>query len=33
VVADAERHAAVDRSLRLLGLGTAALEPVDTDVE
>jgi glutamate/tyrosine decarboxylase-like PLP-dependent enzyme len=31
VVATAERHATVDRALRLLGLGVAALEPVDTD--
>ncbi|HET8599125.1 MAG TPA: aminotransferase class V-fold PLP-dependent enzyme [Segeticoccus sp.] len=28
VVAGAERHATIDRSLRLLGLGTAALTPV-----
>lgn len=31
VVANGERHATVDRALRLLGLGTAALEPVATD--
>jgi glutamate/tyrosine decarboxylase-like PLP-dependent enzyme len=31
VVATGERHATVDRALRLLGLGVAALEPVDTD--
>jgi glutamate/tyrosine decarboxylase-like PLP-dependent enzyme len=31
VVANAERHATIDRSLRLLGLGDAHLEPVDTD--
>jgi glutamate/tyrosine decarboxylase-like PLP-dependent enzyme len=30
VVANGERHATVDRTLRLLGLGTAALEPVAT---
>jgi glutamate/tyrosine decarboxylase-like PLP-dependent enzyme len=31
VVANGERHATIDRSLRLLGLGAGALEPVDTD--
>lgn len=31
VVANSERHATIDRSLRLLGLGTDALEPVATD--
>jgi glutamate/tyrosine decarboxylase-like PLP-dependent enzyme len=31
VVAGAERHATIDRSLRLLGLGDAAVEPVTTD--
>jgi glutamate/tyrosine decarboxylase-like PLP-dependent enzyme len=31
VVANAERHATIDRSLRLLGLGDAHLELVDTD--
>jgi len=31
VVASEERHATIDRSLRLLGLGTAALEPVAAD--
>jgi len=31
VVAGAERHATIDRSLRLLGLGTASLVPVETD--
>jgi glutamate/tyrosine decarboxylase-like PLP-dependent enzyme len=31
VVATAERHATIDRSLRLLGLGAGALEPVTTD--
>ncbi|HSR23609.1 MAG TPA: aminotransferase class V-fold PLP-dependent enzyme [Candidatus Eisenbacteria bacterium] len=31
VVAGAERHATVDRSLRLLGFGTAAVEPVAAD--
>ncbi|MEU1762331.1 pyridoxal phosphate-dependent decarboxylase family protein [Micromonospora sp. NPDC005223] len=31
VLAGAERHATVDRSLRLLGLGTDALRPVPTD--
>ncbi|HKE74628.1 MAG TPA: pyridoxal-dependent decarboxylase, partial [Acidimicrobiales bacterium] len=30
VVANGERHATIDRALRLLGLGTAALEPVAT---
>jgi glutamate/tyrosine decarboxylase-like PLP-dependent enzyme len=30
VVANGERHATVDRSLRLLGLGSAVLEPVAT---
>ena len=31
VVAGVERHATIDRSLRLLGLGTAAVEPVAAD--
>ncbi|MDQ4084570.1 MAG: aminotransferase class V-fold PLP-dependent enzyme [Actinomycetota bacterium] len=31
VVAGAERHATIDRSLRLLGLGTACLEEVSAD--
>ncbi|HEY2427504.1 MAG TPA: pyridoxal-dependent decarboxylase [Acidimicrobiales bacterium] len=31
VVANEERHATIDRSLRLLGLGAGALEPVATD--
>ena len=31
VVASAERHATIDRSLRLLGLGDASLEPVTAD--
>lgn len=31
VLATAERHATIDRSLRLLGLGTAALTPVGAD--
>jgi len=31
VVAGEERHATIDRSLRLLGLGTARVEPVATD--
>ena len=31
VVASAERHATIDRSLRLLGLGTASIEEVGTD--
>lgn len=31
VVVNGERHATIDRTLRLLGLGTAALEPVATD--
>ena len=31
VVATGERHATIDRSLRLLGLGTASLEPTATD--
>jgi glutamate/tyrosine decarboxylase-like PLP-dependent enzyme len=31
VVANAERHATIDRALRLLGLGTGVLEPVATD--
>jgi glutamate/tyrosine decarboxylase-like PLP-dependent enzyme len=31
VVATAERHATIDRALRLLGLGAGALEPVATD--
>lgn len=31
VVASAERHATIDRSLRLLGFGTACIEPVAAD--
>ncbi len=31
VVASAERHATIDRSLRMLGLGTSAVEPVAVD--
>ncbi|MDT7572355.1 MAG: hypothetical protein QOE05_2529 [Actinomycetota bacterium] len=31
VVASEERHATVDRSVRLLGMGTAAIEPVRAD--
>ncbi|MGD9703582.1 MAG: aspartate aminotransferase family protein [Acidimicrobiia bacterium] len=31
VVANGERHATIDRTLRLLGLGAGALEPVVTD--
>ncbi|MEA2972629.1 MAG: hypothetical protein QOG82_1087 [Actinomycetota bacterium] len=31
VVANGERHATIDRSLRLLGLGAAVVEPVATD--
>ena len=31
IVAGAERHATIDRALRLLGFGTNALEPVDVD--
>ena len=31
VVAGEERHATIDRSLRLLGLGTACVEPVRAD--
>ena len=31
VVASAERHATIDRSLRLLGLGTQSVEPVRAD--
>lgn len=33
VVANGERHATIDRSLRLLGLGVGALEPVATDIQ
>ena len=33
VVASEERHATIDRSLRLLGLGAGALEPVPADGE
>ena len=33
VVANGERHATIDRALRLLGLGTGALEPVATDAQ
>jgi glutamate/tyrosine decarboxylase-like PLP-dependent enzyme len=31
VLASGERHATVDRALRLLGLGAAAVRPIDTD--
>jgi glutamate/tyrosine decarboxylase-like PLP-dependent enzyme len=31
VVANSERHATIDRSLRLLGIGSGALVPVETD--
>lgn len=31
IVANSERHATIDRALRLLGFGTGALEPVSTD--
>jgi glutamate/tyrosine decarboxylase-like PLP-dependent enzyme len=31
IVATAERHATIDRAVRLLGLGTRSIEPVDTD--
>jgi glutamate/tyrosine decarboxylase-like PLP-dependent enzyme len=33
VVANRERHATIDRALRLLGLGTEVLEPVATDAQ
>jgi glutamate/tyrosine decarboxylase-like PLP-dependent enzyme len=33
VVATAERHATIDRALRLLGLGAAVVQPVATDVQ
>ncbi|MGA3214395.1 MAG: aminotransferase class V-fold PLP-dependent enzyme [Acidimicrobiales bacterium] len=33
VVANAERHATIDRSLRLLGLGAQVVEPVATDAQ
>ena len=33
VVATGERHATIDRALRLLGLGAGALEPVATDAQ
>lgn len=33
VVATTERHATIDRALRLLGLGERALEPVTTDAQ
>lgn len=33
VVTGAERHATIDRSLRLLGLGTASVVPVATDAQ
>jgi glutamate/tyrosine decarboxylase-like PLP-dependent enzyme len=33
VVANAERHATIDRSLRLLGIGARAIEPVATDAQ
>jgi glutamate/tyrosine decarboxylase-like PLP-dependent enzyme len=32
-VANGERHATIDRALRLLGLGAGALEPVATDAQ
>jgi glutamate/tyrosine decarboxylase-like PLP-dependent enzyme len=31
IIASEERHATIDRSLRLLGIGVAAIEPVTTD--
>jgi len=31
VVANAERHGTIDRALRFLGIGTAAIEPVEVD--
>lgn len=31
VIASHERHATIDRALRLLGFGSATIEPVDTD--
>jgi glutamate/tyrosine decarboxylase-like PLP-dependent enzyme len=33
VVANGERHATIDRALRLLGMGAGALEPVATDAQ
>ncbi|HEY8755872.1 MAG TPA: aminotransferase class V-fold PLP-dependent enzyme [Candidatus Dormibacteraeota bacterium] len=33
VVANGERHATIDRALRLLGMGAGALEPVGTDAQ
>ena len=33
VIGGAERHATIDRSLRLLGLGTARVVPVDSDAQ
>jgi glutamate/tyrosine decarboxylase-like PLP-dependent enzyme len=33
VVANGERHGTIDRALRLLGLGAAAIEPVATDAQ
>ena len=33
VVANGERHATIDRALRLLGLGAGVLEPVATDAQ
>ncbi len=33
IVANGERHATIDRALRLLGFGTAVLEPVATDAQ
>src|SRR3712207_8109620 len=33
VVATGERHATIDRALRLLGLGAAVVEPVATDAQ
>jgi glutamate/tyrosine decarboxylase-like PLP-dependent enzyme len=33
VIGGAERHATIDRSLRLLGLGTACVVPVDSDAQ
>ena len=33
IVVNGERHATIDRSLRLLGIGEAAIEPVATDAQ
>ncbi len=33
VIANGERHATIDRALRLLGIGTAAVEPVTTGAQ